>query len=140
MNLEKWMGFAILCLMLILIAFNIVGALWMIVLEKKKDIAVLRSLGAHPKTIRQIFLKEGLLISSLGLSLGFLFSLIIYGLQKYQGLISIPANTIIDAYPIQTQLFDFLATALAVLIIGYLAALPAANRAASFPVLIQEDA
>ena len=139
MNLEKWMGFAILCLMLILIAFNVVGALWMIVMDKQKDIAILRSLGASKKLVRNIFLKEGLFISTLGLVIGVGLALLIYLAQKYQGIISIPANTIIDNYPIQIQWFDFAATALAVLVIGFLAALPASNQASRFPVLIQDD-
>jgi len=139
MNLEKWMGFAILCLMLILIAFNVVGALWMIVMDKQKDIAILRSLGASKKLVRNIFLKEGLFISILGLLIGVGLALLIYLAQKYQGIISIPANTIIDNYPIQIQWFDFAATALAVLVIGFLAALPASNQAGRFPVLIQDD-
>ncbi len=139
MNMEKWMGFAILCLMLILIAFNIVGALWMIVIDKKKDIAILRSLGASPQLIRNIFLKEGVLISSLGLFIGFSIALLIYSLQKYKGVIEIPANTIVNAYPISAHFSDFLATAIAVFAIGFLAALPAASQAARFPVFIKED-
>ncbi|MEM9820182.1 MAG: FtsX-like permease family protein [Bacteroidota bacterium] len=139
MKLEKWMGFAILCLMLALIAFNIVGALWMIVMDKRKDIAILRSLGARPQLIRSIFLQEGLLISGLGLGIGLVLALLVYAAQKYQGLISLPANSIIDAYPIEILWFDFIATSLAVMIIGFVAALPASNRAAQSPVLIQGD-
>jgi len=66
MNIEKWMSYAILCLTLVLVAFNMIGALWMIVLDKKQDISILRSMGATRKIIRQIFLSEGILLGVLG--------------------------------------------------------------------------
>ena len=56
MNIEKWMSFAIVSLTLLLIAFNLIGALWMIVLEKKKDIALLKAMGTEDYKIRNIFL------------------------------------------------------------------------------------
>ena len=70
MNIEKWLGFAIVGLTLILVAFNLIGSLWMIVMEKKKDIAILKSMGATDNTVRNIFLYEGFLLSVLGLIIG----------------------------------------------------------------------
>ena len=58
MNIEKWMSYAILSLTLILVAFNMIGALWMIVLDKKNDIAILKSMGANRELVRNIFLGE----------------------------------------------------------------------------------
>ena len=60
MRLEKWVIYAVLTLILIIAAFNMIGALTMLVLEKRKDISVLQSLGADKNLIRKIFLSEGL--------------------------------------------------------------------------------
>ena len=70
MNIEKWMSFAILSLTLVLVAFNMIGSLWMIVLEKRRDISILKSMGATSRTIRNVFLNEGLLLCGLGLMIG----------------------------------------------------------------------
>src|SRR5690606_2745595 len=78
MNIEKWMSFAILCLTLILVAFNMIGSLWMIVLDKRKDIAILKSMGATNQTIRNIFLNEGLLLCTFGMLAGFTMAIILY--------------------------------------------------------------
>ena len=123
------MSFAILMLSLILIAFNMIGSLWMIVLEKKKDIGILKAMGADNLTIRNIFLNEGLMLTALGVICGFIIALLLYGAQKTFGIVSIPAGFLVDAYPISIRFFDFVAVALAVALIGFLASLPAAMRA-----------
>ena len=61
MNIEKWMSFAIVSLTMLLIAFNLVGSLWMIVLDKKKDISILKSMGATTQHIKNLFLWEAVL-------------------------------------------------------------------------------
>ena len=129
MNMEKWMSFVILCLSLVLIAFNMIGSLWMIVLEKKKDIGILKAMGANNLTIRNIFLNEGLMLTALGMISGFTIALILYGAQKAFGIVPIPAGFLVDAYPISIRFFDFMAVAFAVALIGFLASLPAAMRA-----------
>ncbi len=130
-NIEKWMSFAILSLTILLIAFNLVGALWMIVLEKQKDLSVMRSMGARATFVRNIFLNEGLLISGLGLLIGFTIAVVLYYIHKNiaGGLVPLPPGFATDRYPMNLQIGDFVFVALVVLVIGFLASLPAASRA-----------
>lgn len=129
MRLEKWMGFAILCLAMVLVAFNMIGSLWMIVLDKIKDISILKSMGAEDKTIRNIFLYEGFMLTGLGMLIGFVVALLFYAAQKTFGIISVPVGFIISAYPISLRLSDFMVVFLTVSLIGILASIPAAIRA-----------
>lgn len=139
MNIEKWMSFAILCLTLVLVAFNMIGALWMIVVEKKSDIAILKSMGADNNLIKRIFLSEGFLLCLLGLGAGLVLSISLYFLQIYFGLVPIPDGFVVDAYPISMRPFDVVAVAVVVFIIGMLASLPAAWRAQRISALIREE-
>ena len=129
MQVEKWVGFAIVSLMMVLISFNLVGALWMIVLEKRKDIAILRSLGMTGRNIRGIFLRVGLLLCTLGLLFGFFLAGVLSFLQQQYGLISIPSG-LMEAYPISFRWYDFPVVAATVLFIGLLASVLPARRAA----------
>ncbi|MDX1665621.1 MAG: FtsX-like permease family protein [Saprospiraceae bacterium] len=139
MKVEKWLSYAIVSLMMLLVAFNMIGALWMIVLEKRRDIAIMKSMGATGKTIRNIFLNQGLMLCFLGLLSGFILALLVYGAQKGFGLIEIPGDFIVDAYPISMRLTDFLVVALTVLLIGLLASLPAAMKARRIPAMVREE-
>ena len=139
MNIEKWLSFAIAGLMLLLVSFNMVGALWMIVLEKQKDIAILKSMGALDQMVRNIFLSEGLLLSLLGISMGFVLAILIYGAQKAFGLVSIPGNFVVEAYPISMRLIDFVVVTITVAAIGLLASIPPALRAQRVSALIREE-
>ena len=139
MHLEKWMSFAIVSLMLLMVAFNMIGALWMIVLEKKKDISILKSMGARDNTIRNIFLAEGLLLTALGVGLGFLMALLIYFLQKRFGIVSMPGTFAVDSYPVSIRFVDFLVVCFTVLTIGSLASIPPALRARQIPTVIREE-
>jgi lipoprotein-releasing system permease protein len=139
MQLEKWMSFAIVSLMLLLVAFNLIGALWMIVLEKKKDIAILKSMGALDKTVQNIFLNEGLLLSCIGVISGIVIALSIYFIQKNFGIVSIPGAFIIDSYPISIRIFDFMVVAATVLTIGLLASIPPSLRAKRISATSREE-
>ncbi len=139
MNMEKWLSFAIVSLMMVLVAFNIIGALWMVVLEKKKDIAILKSMGALDSSIRNIFLNEGFLLSVLGIVSGFLLALLLYGAQKSFGLIKMPGSFVVSAYPISLRISDFLVVAITVMAIGVLAALLPAKRAQRISGIIREE-
>lgn len=138
-NIEKWLSFAILTLTLLLLAFNLIGSLWMIVLEKQKDIAILQSMGIYRTTIRNIFLYEGLLICSIGLIIGFAVALVFFVLQKAYGIIPIPEGFVVDAYPISIRLLDFLVVILVVFSIGLLASLPAAYRAQRVNAIVRQE-
>lgn len=139
MNIEKWISFMIACLTLLIIAFNLVGSLWMIVLEKKKDISILMSMGLTKSSIRWIFLTLGFLISVIGLVFGFILSLILYWMQKNYGLISIPDGFLIDAYPIELRFIDFIVVTLTVMIIGYMASLLPSIRAGKVSAFVRQE-
>ncbi len=139
MQLEKWMGYAITCLMLILMAFNMVGALWMIVLDKQKDISILKSMGANDTVVRRIFLAEGLLLTALGMLLGMAFSIGIYGVQKTWGIVTIPQGFLVESYPISMRIWDFVPVTFTVVSIGLLAALAPAARAVRVPAFLREE-
>lgn len=138
MQVEKWVGFAIVSLMMILISFNLVGALWMIVLEKKRDITILRSLGMTARDIRTVFLRVGVLLCSIGLLMGFLLATALYVLQKTTGLISLP-GTFMEAYPISFRWQDFPVVAITVLGIGLMASILPALRAGKIGAIIAEE-
>lgn len=139
MNIEKWLSFAIAGLMLVLVTFNMVGALWMVVLEKQKDISILKSMGASDNMIRNIFLNEGLLLCLLGVGIGFVLAIVTYLAQKFFSIVSIPGNFVVDAYPISLRLLDFVVSAAVVLLIGFLASIPPAFRAKRVPTIIREE-
>ena len=139
MNIEKWMSFALLCLTLVLVAFNMIGSLWMIVLEKKADISILKSMGATNTTIRNIFIGQGFLLCLLGLASGLALAILLYALQKIFGIVPIPEGFVVDAYPISMRLVDVLAVAVVVVAIGVVASVPAAHRASKIPTLVREE-
>ncbi|MFT4762348.1 MAG: lipoprotein-releasing system permease protein [Paraglaciecola sp.] len=139
MNMEKWLFFALFTFMIIIIAFNLIGALWMMVLEKKHDIAILKSMGARDTTIRNIFLNQGMFLCIIGILSGFALAVIVYILQKTVGIVTIPDGFVVDTYPMEIRFFDFLKVGTTVLVIGLLASLPSAMKASQIPAMIQEE-
>lgn len=121
---EKFAIFLILSFIILIAAFNLIGSISMLILEKKKDIVILRSLGASENLIQQIFLAEGLLISLAGAFLGLVLGGLISFIQQRFGIIQLQGSGtfIIDAYPVVIQLADFLKVALIVTVIGFIAA------------------
>lgn len=139
MNIEKMVSFLIATLTFLLIALNLVGSLWMIVLEKKQDISILKSMGMESFTIKKIFILIGVYVSMAGFFLGLLLSLLFYFLQKNYGIISLPDVFIIDAYPIEMRVFDIILVAATVLGIGLLAALIPATRASKISAFVRYE-
>lgn len=139
MEIEKWFSFLIAGMTMLLIAFNLVGALWMIVLDKKQDIAVLKALGYNTSQVRQVFLKLGLLITALGIFLGFSLALLAYFLQKNYGIIGIPEGFLIDSYPVRLKLKDFALVSITVVLIGVLASLLPANKAVNLDMTLKSQ-
>ena len=130
MQIEKWVIYAILSLILVVAAFNMIGALTMLVLEKQKDIAVLQAMGANQNRIKGIFLSEGLLLAGLGAVSGMVLAAIICGIQERFQLIKLGGNTfIIDYYPVKMHLADFILVAGTVFVIAVLAAYIPAKKA-----------
>jgi lipoprotein-releasing system permease protein len=109
MKTEKWVIYAVLTLILIIAAFNMIGALTMLVLEKKHDIAILQSMGARSGQVKKIFLSEGLLLGGLGTALGVLLALIIGFLQLQFKLLKLSGGSfLIDYFPLKFVAQDFL--------------------------------
>lgn len=138
MNVEKWMSYAILSLMLVLVAFNMIGSLWMVVLEKKQDIAILKSMGATDGMIRNVFLFEGLLLILLGIGAGFLLAFLLYQIQRTFGIIAFPGGFAFEAYPISMRFWDVMIVFATVSLIGLLASMLPARRAMRIPTIIRE--
>jgi lipoprotein-releasing system permease protein len=123
MQIEKWVIYGILSLILVVAAFNMIGALTMLVLEKQKDIAVMQAMGANANRIKGIFLTEGLLLAGLGGVSGMLLAAFICWIQLKFELIKLGGNTfIIDYYPVKMVIGDFLLVGGTVFIIALLAA------------------
>ncbi len=118
---EKWVTFLILILILIIATFNVIGSLSLVILEKRKDITILYSMGADQSLIRKIFLYEGLLITVVGALAGIALGAGIALAQQQFGLVPMGAGTsfIADAYPVQVLATDLMAVFGAVLVIGW---------------------
>jgi len=124
MKSEKWAIFLILSFIMIILSFNVVGSLTMLIIDKQKDIQILKHLGANNSLIRNIFLFEGWLISITGAVIGLVLGLIICLLQIKFGFVQFPSSGtfIVDAYPVHLNFMDFISVLLTVAIIGFLAA------------------
>jgi lipoprotein-releasing system permease protein len=121
MKSEKFAIFLILGFILFIATFNIIGTLSMLILDKRKDIAVLHSMGANETQIKRIFLAEGILISFSGAILGMLLGALICLIQIWFGVVPLHAgggSFIIEAYPVELQFRDFVYVFLLVLGIG----------------------
>jgi lipoprotein-releasing system permease protein len=130
MRLEKWVIYAVLTLILIIAAFNMIGALTMLVLEKRKDISVLQSLGADKNLIKKIFLSEGLLLAVTGSGTGIVLALIICFLQVKFKIIKLVGNSfLIDYFPVKLVITDFILVTLTALIIAFAASWFPAKKA-----------
>lgn len=130
MRLEKWFIYAVLTLILIIAAFNMVGALTMLVLEKRKDISVLQSLGADKSLIKKIFLSEGILLAVVGATTGIILALIICFLQMKYHLIKLVGNSfLIDYFPVKLVITDFILVIFTSLIIAFAASWFPAQKA-----------
>lgn len=120
---EKLATFIILAFILIIATFNIIGALTMLIIEKKKDIKTLYSMGASIQLIRNIFMREGFLITGIGTIIGLILGLIVCWLQIQFHLVKFGDEFVIPYYPIDIQLKDFIWIFGLIMIIGFFAAL-----------------
>jgi lipoprotein-releasing system permease protein len=125
---EKWAVFLILTFVLIIAIFNIIGSLTMLVIDKRKDIAILSSLGAGRGLIQSIFFFEGMLISVTGCLAGMLLGLIFCLLQQHFGFIKMGGSLmVLDAYPVDIKATDFALVFLTVTIIAAIASIISAR-------------
>jgi len=131
MRVEKWVIYAILCLILAVAAFNMIGALTMLVMEKQKDIQVLKAMGSNNSLIQKIFLTEGLLLAILGAALGTILAVILCWMQIRFHLVPLQGGTfVVSYYPVKMQWQDFLLVLITVMVVSLLAALFPARKAA----------
>ena len=133
MRLEKWGASAILLLIVVVAAFNIVGSLTMVVIEKRRDVGVLQAMGVSPSNVRRIFLLEGALIGAIGTGLGLVLGLGLALLQQHFNLVPMAQaeSFLIDAYPISIRMVDVAVIAGVAFGLCVVAALYPAVRAAS---------
>ncbi len=121
MSSEKWAMFAILVLVLLIASLNMIGALSLLVMEKQKDIAILRAMGAERTTIRNIFIAEGVLWAMVGGMIGLTLGTLICLGQQYFHFIELPGAFIIDSFPVHIRLADFPVIIGTIVLVGLLA-------------------
>jgi lipoprotein-releasing system permease protein len=131
MQLEKWAMFIILCLIILVAAFNIISTLIMVVMEKTKEIGILKSMGANSKSITNIFLFEGVVVGFVGTILGFLIGFILCWAQIRYKFLSLPGDVyFISTLPVKMQISDFIYIGMAAILICLLASVYPARKAA----------
>jgi len=109
MEVEKMLALIILSLIIMVAAFNIVSSLVMLVMDKTREIGILKSMGANAKSIMRIFMFEGMLVGVTGTFLGCLIGYTIAFVQIQFNLIPLPSDVyLIDTFPVELELFDFL--------------------------------
>lgn len=132
MEIEKWIVYGVLCLILAVAAFNVIGALTMLVLEKQKDIAVLKAMGMNNNSIRKLFLYEGFVLTTMGGGIGTLIAIIACLVQQKFKIIKLQGGTfVIDHYPVKMLPKDFLLVICTVMLVTILAAWFPSRKAAN---------
>lgn len=132
MKMERWAVFAILSLIMCVIAFNIVGSLSMLILEKQKDIRILKAMGADSSMIQRIFLAEGSLMAIGGALIGMFLATVLCLLQMKYHFVKLSnggGSFVIDYYPVALKATDYIATMAVVLAITLLASYFPARKA-----------
>jgi lipoprotein-releasing system permease protein len=122
LNYERWSIFMILTFVLIIAIFNIIGSLTMLVIDKRKDIAILTSLGANKQLIQGIFFFEGMMISLTGCISGIVLGLVFCILQQRFGFVKTGSKlSVLDAYPVSIRISDIALVFLTVTVIAVIA-------------------
>lgn len=123
MQSERLAIFFILTFILIIASFNIIGSLTMLIIEKERDIEILKSLGADNNLIQKIFIFEGWLISIIGAIAGVILGFIVCWMQQKYGLVKLQSDSLLmNSYPVLMKIRDFIVVPFTVLLIGYWAA------------------
>lgn len=131
MLIERWAAYIILCLIIAVATFNILGSLSMSIIEKKKDIGLLRTMGTTEKSIMRIFMFEGLLIGVIGTFTGVIIGIIICYLQMEFNFYPLdPMKYIINYMPVEIRVSDILAISFMSMFLSTIAALYPAKKAA----------
>jgi lipoprotein-releasing system permease protein len=114
---EKWFTFLILFFILVIASFNIIASLTMLIIEKKKDIALLESLGATRMTIRRVFIYEGIFINLIGAVTGTAFGLALCWAQQTFGLVTMQ-GAMVEYYPVEIKWLDVVGIFITVIAVG----------------------
>ena len=131
MQIERWTAYIILSLIIAVATFNILGSLSMSVIEKRRDIGILRSMGVTESSILKIFMFEGLLIGILGTLLGIIIGYAVCYIQINYNIYPLdPAQYKIDSLPVEIRLSDFFYISGASMFLSFLASLFPAKKAA----------
>jgi len=131
MQIERWTAYIILCMIVCVATFNVLGSLTMGVIEKRRDIGILKAIGATRRSILKIFMVEGILVGTIGTLLGSALGLLICYVQiTYQVFPLDPTVYIIPAIPVEVRWTDFLVVSGASMLLSLLASLYPASRAA----------
>ena len=131
MKAEKLAVYLILTFILIMATFNMIGALSMLIIDKRKDISLLKAMGADTSLVKKIFINEGLLVSVVGGILGFLLGIAAVLVQQHFGIIRLgngEGNYIIDAYPVALEMVDVVLVFVTITVIGSIASFFTANK------------
>ncbi|MBR9978336.1 MAG: ABC transporter permease [Bacteroidetes bacterium] len=106
MAIERWSAFILLGVIIAVAVFNILASLTMLVLEKKRDIGILRTMGMTDRSVQHIFLLEGVWIGTIGVAAGLFIGVLLTWLQGSYGLLSLDAAFIIPAIPVELRFSD----------------------------------
>lgn len=130
---EKWFTYAILSLVIFISSFNIFGSLIMLVIDKKKDIGILKSMGAEEGTLFWVFFWQGTYIALIGGGIGILCSILLVWSQSYFEWFALE-NAIVSAYPVDLLWSDVTLTVLTILFLGSSISLYPAFKASKTPI------
>lgn len=123
MAYEKWGIFFIILMVLVIASFSVIGSLTMLIIDKRKDIRTLVTLGANVRFIRSIFVREGMLIALAGSVLGLVLGLVLCFGQQLWGWIRIPAETfLVDSYPVVVKATDVVGVCATVVAVSWIIA------------------
>lgn len=131
MKAEKLAVYLILTFILIMATFNMIGALSMLIIDKRKDISLLKAMGAETDLVKKIFINEGLLISVVGGMLGLVVGIVAVLIQQNFGVIRLgngDGSYVIDAYPVALEFADILLVFVTITVIGSLASFFTASK------------
>ncbi len=125
---EKWISFSILFFILLIAGFNLIGNLSMLVLEKKQDMALLKSLGMSNKNIQLVFLKEGFLVALIGGVGGLILGIALLAIHQEFGLLKLE-GAVVDFYPVKVLWKDVAIILVGNIFLGFLLSVYPSNRA-----------
>lgn len=138
MQTEKWAVYVIMSFIMVIAAFNMIGSLYMLVMEKQKDITILKAMGARSSLITRIFLMEGLIIAMIGTGIGFVISIVFCVLQDQFGLVKLQGQSfLVSSYPVSMHITDFLLVSITIIVIGLAASWYPALRAGGQQVALK---